>query len=163
MSPQNTNPNQRPRRRISWTSQPRHFPRSRTKSHRLCPLCSDHTDWSTLSDSMAAPALVLRSLQGILCKSPCESLLAADLLASYKGIYSDGDGLVDVLGRTEIRKSHLAKGLCDPHDCFQMTNLVEVSSCPQCPLFFNDHTVIGYAPVARLSLRMSAKSLATLS
>ena len=59
----------------------------------------------------------------ILGKRPRERLLAADLLPADEGVDRDGDGAVDVLRRAVFRQAHLAKGLADAHDGFEVADL----------------------------------------
>lgn len=59
----------------------------------------------------------------ILCKSPCEGLLAADFLRPDKTIDRDGNGPVNVLRGAVLGETHLAKGFADSHDGFEVADL----------------------------------------
>ena len=59
----------------------------------------------------------------ILCKRPRERLLTADLLPADERVDRDGDGAVDVLRGAVFGQAHLAKGLADAHDGFEVADL----------------------------------------
>ena len=59
----------------------------------------------------------------VLGKRPRERLLAADLLPAHERVDRDGDGAVDVLRGAVFRQAHLAKGLADAHDGFEVADL----------------------------------------
>lgn len=59
----------------------------------------------------------------VLCKSPSEGLLAANLLAANETVDGDGDGTIDVLRGAVFGEAHLAKRFADAHDCFEVADL----------------------------------------
>ena len=103
--------------------------------------------------------------EDILSKRPRQRLLTADLLRAHKRIHRHCDGAVDILRRAILRQTHLAESFADTHDGFQMTDLKSwvISTRDLKEELPRMLTVIGYAPVAKLSLLISANSLATLS
>ncbi len=76
------------------------------------------------SSSAESPTSTLtRSGQRILGKGTSQRLLAAGLLAADKTLDCDGDGTIDVLGRTVLRQPHAAEGLGNANDGLEVTNL----------------------------------------
>ena len=61
--------------------------------------------------------------KNILRKRPRERLLTADLLPADERVDRDGDGAVDVLRGAVFGQAHLAKGLADAHDGFEVADL----------------------------------------
>ena len=63
----------------------------------------------------------------VLCESPTQSLLTADFLCAHERIDRHGDGAVYVLRSAVFRETHLAEGLADADDGFEVADLVIVN------------------------------------
>ena len=70
------------------------------------------------------PNYIKEIIKYILSKRPGQRFLTADLLRAHEALNRDGDGAIHVLRGAVVGKAHLAEGLGNADDCFEVTDLV---------------------------------------